>query len=243
MAIDGDGVEWQWQVVSRRKGGKSKQKQVAESPIESPTKSQSRKQELFDGSPSMHSIRSGVSTKDSEAGVDEPVSFPASPNMVSSWSDTSTELPPSALDEYALTEESCSLQPSSSGASLEDTAVLDACQKRSKASRNAKQRSKKASHSVPAPTEEVVEPLGSTWDHNGRRDEAAEWRLKVFQPLWMCASPDVPHVPVSVESVDGGLKLVIKQTFLNLEPTFDLASSHRRRARSLDARLPCKQKA
>lgn len=365
MAAEGDGDPTsEWQVVSKRKkGGKSKQKQAevpGTPPNESLTKTESCKEDLFTGSPSMRSIRSG-STKDTEAAVDEPVSLPDSPILVSSWSETSTDVPTTGLDESLLTEESCSLQASSSGASLEATATIDACDKvpelrSSKASKTvppkvkpdakgavaakphlsdslsnairrceegkgarqsgvpaqkigssgaartappkeqaqtnckkepssmvaacvsrpggqckavgqqvvkscrgngniadsarisdsvkvqgtsekkatsvAKHHTKK--HAAPSPPKEDLEPLGTTWVHNGRRDEAAEWRLLVFQPLWSCKTPDVPHIPVSVQAVDAGARLVIKQTFLNLEPTFD---SHPRRARSLDPRL------
>jgi hypothetical protein len=85
------------------------------------------------------------------------------------------------------------------------------------------------------PDEDLPEALGSTWIHNGRRDEAAEWRLVSFQPLWCCSSDGVPHVPVSVETVDAGARVVIQRTFLTLELT---APCPPRRARSLDARLP-----
>lgn len=331
MAVEGDAVEWQVVSKKKTKGGKSKQKQaevLEHPPTESLTNTESRKEELLYGSPSMRSIRSEVSTKDTEMGGDEQVSLPTSPNLVSSWSETST----------TMSEESCSLQASSSGASLEAAqhleaiaaldryekvpeptsakattllpskvkpaakgvapsghislplshAIRQACQKEEvtivegapqlkndsssiatatvarKGGRKAvgqrvakvttgnvnniamsritepdRQVVKAAKHhankvSAPVPEREDVAPLGSTWIHNGRRDEAAEWRLLIFQPLWSCKSLEVPNAPVSVRTVDAGAHLVIKQTFLNLEPTFD---SHPRRARSLDSRL------
>jgi len=338
MADDRDGDEWQ--VFSRKKGGKSKQKQAAvldHSPITSPVKSESGSllkdclqlvREIEDlvlpdlGSPLMSSAGSNASTKDTG---DDHVSLLNSPSMESSWSDTSTEIPLAVLDESVLTEESCSLQPSSSGASLDGTASFDVKPPRisdglSQAIRrchesegdanthtvNANvqsfdlfgktwtvpqktQRRKRASWAVlagivackgqqigkscrdngnivdsscasdtakahavpPRQSSRMTEPqskklagsasdpfsIPPTWEHNGRRDEAAEWRLTVFQPLWVCSEPDIPHVPVSIKSLDGGMRLVIKQTFLKLEPTLDMVSCHPRRAHSLDTSL------
>jgi hypothetical protein len=73
------------------------------------------------------------------------------------------------------------------------------------------------------------------WIHNGRRDEGAEWRLLVLQPLWTSRSSDGPQIPVPVRTVDTA-RLVIRQTFLNLESIDDDAPCIRR-AQSLDARL------
>lgn len=181
-----------WVVVpSRKKGGKSKQKHAAvpKSPtIESPSKMEARTQEILYDSPSVRSVRSVISTND------ELGSLPSSPNMVSSWSDTSTDETACVLDDAAVTEDSCSRSSS------------------------------------PAP--EHPEPLGSEWSHNGHQGEAAEWRLILLQPRWSNSSPDVPHVPVPVEAVDSGLRLVMRRTFLNLELTDSTPRSH-----SLEPRL------
>merc|ERR1712196_52711 len=59
--------------------------------------------------------------------------------------------------------------------------------------------------------------LGSTWVHNGRRDEAAEWMFVNFEPLWIPRDLDVPHIPVSVETVPNR-RLIIRNSFLHLEP-------------------------
>jgi len=255
--------------------------------------------------------------------------------MLSSCSETSTDVPATTLDESLSTEESCSLQASSSGASSEDNGSGWILAKSSKKLSSKKvvantegslteklaatpdwgnpsqqlsnailrctqsdgstgalpqkkqqlppQNSSEGAASVPckeagckkalggqplvskssgdnanivgkalrpaAPVKSQVlpegpatkyveiDPLGSTWIHNGRRDDAAEWRLVHFQPLWRCSDPDVPHVPVSIQAVDAGARLVIDKTFLNLEVSCVTSSCNRRRAHSLDARL------
>lgn len=250
MAFEGD----EWEVVgkSRKKGGKVKKKQTApvleDMPIDSP-KEAVRKSTFFAESPSLQSVRSGASTKDTETSSGGTVSPLDSPALASSWSETSTDVPPTTL--FELTEESCSLQPSSSGASLEaattlDT-LLDTCERRQqiaprqpvvtrsrdvllerKASEDVKHHAKKKSASGCAEIE-LDEPLGSVWLQSGT---AGEWFLVNFQPLWKCASADGPHAPVSVKAIEVG-RLVIKGTFLNLEP---MPCNHQR-ARSLDPRI------
>jgi hypothetical protein len=80
-----------------------------------------------------------------------------------------------------------------------------------------------------------IPSLGSAWVHNGRRDEAAEWRLVNFQPMWEVKSDDVDvQLPVSVQAADAGVHLVIKQSFLSLELMCDRT---RERGRSLDTCL------
>lgn len=91
-------------------------------------------------------------------------------------------------------------------------------------------------HSSPRLSNSEPEPLASEWVNNGRRDEGAEWRLLTFQPLWSCAAPDIPHIPVSIKTVEDPRRLVIKQTFLHLECDHSM-SSLRRRASSLDPLL------
>lgn len=98
----------------------------------------------------------------------------------------------------------------------------------------AKSKSRTEKSSTKARSKVNPEPLHSSWVHNGLRDDNAEWRFLTLQPLWIVAAPDLPHIPVSVEVVEDR-RLVIKQTFLHLEPTQDCGESvFRRRAHSLD---------
>lgn len=340
--VEGEAVDWQ--VVSRKKGcGKPKPKS-GHPPTDCLSQTECRKEELCTGSPSMRSIRSGASTKDTETAGDEPdMSLPGSPTLLSSWSETSTDFAPAGLDEPALTEESCSLQTSHSGSSLEVTVERDVCEElpeplpskaskpgrskvkpqtkgaavsaglshairrctqneegtcsrrsgdiahsaapagidRSVPKRVACQEGKKSSgqqvvnswgnngnivdstgisdpvnaqaspdrkatcvaqhniktHPASRPAWEDLEPLGSTWVHNGRRDNDAEWNLIIFQPLWSCSSPDEPHVPVSIQAMDTGVRLLMRRTFLDLDPILDETPCRPRRAHSLDGRL------
>jgi len=205
-------------------------------PIDSP-KEPCRKSTFSAESPSLQSVRSGASTKDTETSSGWTVSPLDSPALASSWSETSTDVPPTRL--FELTEESCSLQPSSSGASLQAMPTLDICEKRQqkrsrdavserKASMDVRYDAEKQSASACAEME-LDEPLGSVWIQSST---LGEWFLVSFQPLWKCASPDAPHSPVSVQAIEVG-RLVIKDTFLNLEP---MPCQHRR-AQSLDPRI------
>jgi len=125
-----EAFEAEWQVVSRKKGGKTRQKEE-QATADSPSVSQPRKQQLAPGSPSSMSCRSRTSTK---VPTEAPSSFPESPAMDSSWSETSTDVVLTSLDESALTDESCSLQESSSHMSLEIVATSDFCTSTTQAS-------------------------------------------------------------------------------------------------------------
>mmetsp|Transcript_34152 Transcript_34152/g.54480 ORF Transcript_34152/g.54480 Transcript_34152/m.54480 type:complete len:298 (+) Transcript_34152:68-961(+) len=279
----------EWQVVSRKKGGKATNKKV-QGIADSPNDSQPRKQPPTLFSPSSLSCRSRTSTK---VPTEAPCSLPESPAMDSSWSETSTDAVLTSLDDSALDDEFCSMQESSSRVSLEIAAASDACTdafecakiatvqakgtsvfradapafypkvtqeaKEQRAQRNHKGveltntlkseqgASKKSGRSytlsstykqdatfsspVRKRDELDIPPLGSAWVHNGSRDESAEWRLVNFQPMWEVKSRGCVHLPVSVQTVDARIRVVIKRSFLSLEPVCDQL---RVRSRSLD---------